>query len=100
MSIFAVVTRGQLPDGCVPLNDQPLSSVDPSIDWGSTDVLWDHTPPKRIGAWGDTQAKKTGHFATNQATNNMVGIQQFPYVGKTISLTFVSVMDKQFMSTL
>ena len=72
----------QLPSGCTPLQDQVLSTANPGDDWGSTDELQNIAPPKRVGDWGSQFARPTGHFATNQATNNMVAIQQFPYAGE------------------
>ena len=66
---------------CTPLQDQVLSTVNPADDWGSTAELSDHAPPKRVGDWGAQYARPSSHFVTNQATNNMVAIQQFPYVG-------------------
>lgn len=72
----------QLPPGCTPLSDQPLSTTDPGQTWGYNSELQDAAPPYRVGAWAQDRAIPTHHFVNNQATNNMVSIQQFPYVGK------------------
>lgn len=74
--------KAQLPGGCTPINNQILSNTNPADSWGEVNDLEENAPPKRIG-WDTTmRAIPTQHFATNQATNNMVGIQLFPYVGK------------------
>ena len=79
--LLSAAADAQLPGGCTPLQDQVLSTVNPADDWGSTAELSDHAPPKRVGDWGAQYARPSSHFVTNQATNNMVAIQQFPYVG-------------------